>query len=518
MNAKRTFPLLLGPLLFVLILLFVRPAGMSGPARAVLAATVWIATWWILEPVPIPVTSLLPLVLFPLTGALGGGDTASAYGSEIIFLFLGGFVLALAMEKWDLHRRIALTIVKGMGTNPRRVVLGFMLATGFLSCWISNTATAMMMTPIALAVAGQLARLSGRSGGTPDLTRALLLGVAYGASIGGLGTLIGTPGNAILAGVVQRLFGVEITFARWMLFGMPLAALLLLGCWVHLTRVAFRLSADHVSPTDVSTPDASTPDVSTLARDEVARELAALGAVSPEERRVGVVFLVMALAWISRSFLLTPWLPGVTDTVIAVAGAAVLFLLPAGAPPPAQPRSDTAEDRSLLVWSDAAVLPWGILLLFGGGLAVARGFQETGLADWLGGQLTVLEAVPFVVLLLTVALLVNFLTEITSNVATATMILPVMAALAQAIDVHPYGLMIAAVVASSCAFMLPVATPPNAIVFGSGHVRMKDMVRAGVWLNFLSVGVITLLVYFLLPWVWDLDLLTYPEAFRTARP
>ncbi|SDL08818.1 solute carrier family 13 (sodium-dependent dicarboxylate transporter), member 2/3/5 [Catalinimonas alkaloidigena] len=499
LTLRRTFFLLLGPLLFVGVLLWLHPEGMTEEARAVLAVTAWIAVWWITEPVPIPATSLLPLVLFPLTEAVPKGSTASAYGDDIIFLFLGGFVLALAMEKWNLHRRIALTIVSAVGTQPRRVVLGFMLATGFLSCWISNTATAMMMTPIGLAVISQLKNYWGSGEEGSRFARALLLGIAYGASIGGLGTIIGTPGNAILAGMVQRFFRVEITFAQWLLFGMPLAALLLLFCWAYLVRVAFPLAQRGLAQ----------------AGQEIRREKAALGAMSPEERRVFWVFVGMAAAWISRTFLLAKLFPGINDTVIAIGGACVLFLIPAPSTKNAADPS-TPSDR-LLDWSDASALPWGILLLFGGGLAIADGFQQTGLADWLGTRLTVLEGIPFLLILLTVTLMVNFLTEITSNVATATMILPVMAALSQAIGVHPYGLMIGACVASSCAFMLPVATPPNAIVFASGHIRMQDMVRAGIWLNLASVLLIVALIYLLLPVVWNLDLLQYPNAFRSVQ-
>ncbi len=478
---KIPVKLLTGPLLFILIILFLPSQEVGEQGRAILACTAWIAAWWITEAIPIPVTSLLPIILFPLSGALAARPTTAAYGDSTVFLFLGGFVMALAMERWNLHRRIALHIIAAVGTNVHMIVLGFMLATGFLSMWISNTATAMMMLPIGLAVVSQLQYLLSQSqsnagSNATNFGKALMLGIAYGASIGGLATLVGTPTNAIFAAVVRQLYQADISFALWMLFGTPLSAIFLLLCWFYLTRIAYPLRAAHLP--------AGNPSIKA--------ELAALGKISTQEKRVMLIFGLTALAWVSRTFLLNRFLPSLDDTIISLVGATCMFIVPAS----------NTDTHKLLNWEVSKQLPWGLLLLFGGGLAIAAGFKESGLAAWLGQQLVVLKEIEFILLLLVVVLLVNFLTEITSNVATATVILPVMAALADAIGVHPYGLMVATSLAASCAFMLPVATPPNAIVFGSGYFRIKDMAKTGFWLNLLSVLLLTLYIYYVLPLVW----------------
>lgn len=492
--------LLLGPLLFFIILFTLSPEGMSKEALAVLASTVWIATWWITEAIPIPATALLPIILFPLTGAVEEGITNS-YGDSTIFLFLGGFVIALAMEKWNLHRRIALNIILVVGTSTQRLVLGFMVATGFLSMWISNTATAMMMMPIAMAVILHVNDTVGveNPNDTP-FGKAIMLGVAYSASIGGLGTLIGTPPNTIFAGVVKELYGVDLSFARWMLFGVPLSVFMLIFTWVYLVKVAFPINIKELPG----------------GREVIQTEKAQLGKMSFEEKLVLTVFAITAFAWISRSFLVDllaktttvldqyPGIGNIDDTVIAIAAAVTLFVLP----------SRQSKAGKLLRWEDAKNIPWGILLLFGGGLAIAKGFKDSGLAEWIGEQLMVLQNINFILLIAIVATLVLFLTEVTSNTATATMMFPIMASLAFALDVHPYALMIAAGIAASCAFMLPVATPPNAIVFGSGHLRINDMVKTGFWINIVAIFVITLAVYFLMPLVWGMDLNIFPDALK----
>lgn len=484
---RQWIGLVLGPLLFLVTMLWISPEGMSSQAQAVLACTLWISTWWITEAIPIPATSLLPIVLFPLTGALEIGEATSSYGDPTIFLFMGGFMIALTMEKWNLHKRIALTIISWVGTQPSRLLLGSMIATGFLSMWISNTATAMMMVPIGMAITAHVAASLkdnpsiDTSPGKFPFGTAMMLGIAYSASIGGLGTLIGTPPNAIFAAQVKKIFGVEISFASWMLVGVPLVILLLGVTWFYLVKIAY------------PTPIKDLPGGKAI----IQKEKSSLGSTTFEEKAVFTVFVLTALAWITRDLILKNFIPGIDDTIIAIGAAVILFLIPARNHP----------GTFILDWNTAKNLPWGILLLFGGGLAIAAGITGSGLDKWIGQQLIMLEGMNFILILLLVTTLVIFLTEITSNTATATMMYPIMASFAAALGVHPYPLMVAAGLAASCAFMLPVATPPNAVVFGSGSVRIDDMARTGFWLNLLSILVITIVVYFLLPTVWGIDLM-----------
>lgn len=479
--------LLLGPLLFFAVLFGLSPEGMPKEALAVLASTIWIAVWWITEAIPIPATSLLPIVLFPLAGAGAEGIT-SAYADDTIFLFLGGFILAIAMEKWNLHKRIALNIILLVGTSTERIVLGFMIATGFLSMWTSNTATAMMMMPIGLAVISHLKESALGQNVEGNFGKAIMLGVAYSASIGGLGTLIGTPPNTIFAGVVKELYGVQISFAGWMLFGVPLAAILLFAVWFYLVKMAFPIKLKEIPG----------------GKGVIQNEKNQLGTMSSEEISVLIVFILTALAWVTRTFIPFEFMDRVNDTLIAITGALALFILP----------SRRAREGKLLNWKDAKEIPWGILLLFGGGLAIAKGFKESGLAKWIGEQLTLLESVHFLIVILCVTALVLFLTEITSNTATATMMFPIMASLSHALNVHPYALMVAAGIAASCAFMLPVATPPNAIAFGSGHIKIKDMAKAGFWINIFCIFFISLLIYYYMPIAWGIDISVFPQELK----
>lgn len=486
--------LALGPLLFFITLLFFKPEGLSPEGVAILASTMWIATWWITEAIPIPVTSLLPLVLFPLSGGLEVKSTASAYGDETIFLFMGGFMIALAMEKWNLHRRIALTIISAIGTNMDRIVLGFMVATGFLSMWISNTATAMMMVPIGLAIIYQI---SDALKDDPSIDtskenfgfgKALMLGIAYSASLGGIATLIGTPPNTLLAGAINKMYGIELSFAKWMMFGVPLAWSFILITWVYLVKFAF--------PSKIKTLPGG--------RGIIDSEKKNLGKASTEEKIVFTIFVLAAFSWITRTFLLSKFIDGLSDGVIAMVFAILLFIIP----------SVNKKGDHLLDWNTAVKLPWGILLLFGGGLAIASGFVSSELSVWIGSQLSGLSGVHILVVILIVTTLVIFLTEITSNTATASMMYPIMASLAVALGFHPFALMIAAGVAASCAFMLPVATPPNAVVFGSGYLRIPDMAKAGFALNIIGIVLVTAAIYFLLPLLWGIDLTTIPESFK----
>jgi len=483
--------LYLGPTLFILTLLFFAPSGLSFEARAVLATTLWVATWWITEAIPIPATSLLPIFLLPITGALNNATVTSAYGDDIIFLFLGGFFIASAMEKWNLHRRIALAIIAFVGTSTQRILLGFMLATAFLSMWVSNTAAVMMMIPMALAITAQVAAAlqdTPEESDIPIFEKALIFGVGYAGTIGGIGTLIGTPPNIILAAQVRELFGVEISFARWMLIGVPMVAVLLGIAWVYLGRIAFPMRIKGI------------PGGKALIESERAK----LGTISFEERVVAAVFTAAAFLWITRELLWSGLVPELRDGMIAILAAVVLFIVPVR----------TAGRGRILDWKDSKEIPWGILLLFGGGLAIAAGFRETGLSGWLGSQLTVLDSLHLVIIIACATLLILFLTEITSNTATATMILPVVAALALALDIHPFALMIPCAMAANCAFMLPVGTPPNAIIFATEKLTILEMVRVGFIVNLLAAGLIVLTVYFLVPVVFDINLNVVPEAFR----
>ena len=482
---------MIGPALFLVTLLFFESEGLSAEGVAVLAATLWIATWWITEVVPIPVTSLLPIVLLPLTGALEGDAVVASYGNDIIFLFLGGFALAIAMEKWNLHKRIALTIVSMIGTSPRRIILGFMVATTFLSMWVSNTAATMMMIPVGLAVAYQAARTLEKGEHLeeiPKFEKCIVFCIGYAATIGGLGTLIGTPPLAVLAAVSGEVFGQTISFGQWMLFGVPIVILLLAFAWFYLTFVKFRFGFSQL------------PGGKAVIRDEKAL----LGKLSTEEKAVLAIFIGTAFMWISRGFIWDDLLPGISDGMIAVTAAILLFMVP----------TRTGSATRILEWEDSKKIPWGILLLFGGGLAIAAGFVETGLSDWIGDQLLILDGVNIVLTVLVATALVLFLTEITSNAATATMILPVMAAFGLALGVHPYALMVPTAMAANCAFMLPVGTPPNAVMFGTGKVTIMEMVRIGFWLNLAALILIVAATFLLLPHIWGIDLFSVPADFQ----
>ncbi|WP_318312773.1 SLC13 family permease [Flagellimonas crocea] len=467
----------LGPLLFTLIHLFFKGEGLSDQGRDILAATVWIGIWWVFEVLPIAVTALLPIILFPLMDTIPLGDTTASYGDKYVFLYMGGFMLAMAIEKWNLHRRIALYIIKAIGTNMYTIVLGFMVATAFLSMWISNTATTVMVLPMAVSIVKQLKD----NPQTPEnenkiFSKLLMLSIAYAASIGGIATLIGTPPNLVFAGFVQKTYGVDISFWQWMKFGLPVSAVLLVLAWLYLTRLAYPLGK------------ARFPG----GKKEINRLLSELGPMGKEEKMVLFVFVFTALCWITRSFLLQKFIPNIDDTIIAIGAAILLFIIPAN-----------RSGEPLIKWNEAVKIPWGIILLFGGGMAIAKGFQETGLASYLGAQMTFFDGFPLFMLILLVITCINFLTEVTSNLATTAMMLPVLAPLALTLGINPYLLMVACTSAASCAFMLPVATPPNAVVFGSGYLRIPDMVRTGFFMNILSIILMSVAVFYLLPRLWD---------------
>ncbi len=460
---------LFGPLVFILVL--VLPTGtLDGGAKRLTAVVLWMALWWMTEAVPLAITSLIPLVLFPLLAVRGVRHVAPNYANHMIFLFLGGFILALAVEQSGLHKRIALAVLQLVGSSPRRLVWGFLVATAMLSMWLSNTATALMMLPIATGVAGRMS--------DPRAPVRLLLAVAYGASIGGIGTLVGTPPNLVLAGMAPTLVeGLQpLTFGGWMLFGVPFVMLFLPVAGLLLAR---------------GLPSAVGGELG------LAEERAALGPIRPREIRVALLFTLTAAAWITRAGLDFGWFttPGwssllpdpelVSDAVPAVAAAILASLLPSG----------EGDGLRLLTWQEIQMgVPWGVLLLFGGGFAIADAVRFTALDGWIAGNLHGLAGLPLPLVVLSICLITTTATELTSNTATATLLMPVMAALAQVLDVHPYLLMVPATVSASCAFMLPVATPPNAVIIGSGRVGAGDLCREGIWLNIAGAILTTLAV------------------------
>lgn len=476
-NTRQITGLLLGPLLFTVILLLPQPADMPANSLQVAAVALLMATFWISEAIPIPATALLPIVLFPLLGVMPTSKVTLAYGNHLIFLFMGGFLIAIAIEKWQLHKRIALHTILFVGVSANQIILGFMLATAFLSAWISNTATAMLMVTIGIAVIKQTQQHSTETVDSPFAT-ALMLSIAYAASIGGTATLIGTPPNAILAGVIESNFGYSISFAQWMTFGVPLSVTMLFFAWIYLTRFAFKAEFEELPGGKQSIRD----------------KLLDLGPVSSAEKKVLSVFLLVAAGWILRGLFNIEWLEPVSDASIAIAGALLLFVIPV----------NFRQGEYLLDWHSAKNIPWDIIILFGGGFALAMGFTSSGLTEWLANQLLALQGIDLILIIFMVVLLVIFLTEVTSNTATASLLLPVMGAFAVAIQVNPLYLMVAVSLSASFAFMLPVATPPNAIIFSSRKVSIPEMAGAGIWLNIIGSILITLFVIFYLPQVFDM--------------
>lgn len=476
-SSRQKIGLLLGPLLFVFVYLLPQPADMPEHSLRVAAVALLMATYWITEAIPIPATALMPIVLFPLLDVMPTSKVTLAYGNHLIFLFMGGFLIAVTIEKWQLHRRIALRTILLVGVSSNQIILGFMLATAFLSAWISNTATAMMMVTIGLAVVKQAQQDSGSQPDHSNFATALMLSIAYAASIGGVATLIGTPPNAILAGVIESNYGYSIGFAQWMLFGVPVSLTMLALGWFYLTRIAFKSEFDELPG----------------GKHSIQQKLDELGPMSLPEKKVLSIFALVAVSWILRGLLDIEELSAVSDASIAIAGAVLLFIIPA----------DKNMSEPLLDWHTAKTIPWDIMILFGGGFALANGFSSSGLTEWLANQLVSLQNMDLIIIVFMVVLLVIFLTEITSNTATASLMLPVMGAFAVAIQISPLYLMVAVALAASFAFMLPVATPPNAIVFSSRKISIPQMARAGVWLNIIGSILITLYVIFYLPSVFD---------------
>ncbi len=470
-----------GPMVAFLLIFFYHPDIKHPEIGYTLAIAAWMAIWWISEAVPLAITSLLPVALFPLLGVMNGQTVSAAYFNYVIFLFIGGFLIALAMQRWNLHKRIALTILRITGTGKPRLLLGFMLATALLSMWMSNTATAMMVVPILISV---LTEIEPEPEKKRSFSTGVLLGVAYSASIGGIMTLVGTPPNLSFLRIYQVMFpeAPTITFLQWMLFAVPAGILLLAAAFALLYFKYARGS--------------KTKSVKVLPIRQIRKDL---GPMSREEKTVLICFLLMALLWITRSDLeigattIRGWAslfgkPAfINDGTVAIALSLPLFMIPAKG----------IGGSRIMDWETASHLPWDIVLLFGGGFALANGFRDSGLSLWLGGQLQGLSVLSPIIIILIISLLVTFLTELTSNTATTEMILPVLSGMAIATHTHPLLFMLPATLSASMAFMLPAATPPNAIIFGTRRVTIKEMARTGFLLNLIGVVIITAAVYFI---------------------
>jgi len=472
--------LLAGPALFTLMLLLgAQQQMMSVEAWRTAAVGFWMATWWTTEAIPVPVTALLPIVTFDLLGIATANEAAAPYSNTIIYLFLGAFILSLSVERWNLHRRLALMILSHTGTEGKRLIFGFMLVAALLSMWMTNTSTTMMLMPIAISVATVIVEnadgLSARQG--KDFQKAMLLGLAFAATIGGLATLVGTPPNALLAAFLSENYGIEISFVRWMMVGLPVTIIMLPLAWVLLTRIVYK----------VEVPE------SEFARKQLTRMKDEMGPVSAPEKRVAIIFAFVIIAWILRRPI-SGWLPveGLTDTGIAMAGALLLFLVPSG---------DRYQSH-LMTWHDVVRLPWGVLILFGGGLSLASAVANSGLALWLGESLSPISSLGALVMIVAATGLVIFLTELTSNLATTATFLPVVGAIAIQSGISPLVICIPVTLAASCAFMLPVSTPPNAIVYSAGILTIPDMVTAGILLNLAGMCLVTMVAMWITPIVF----------------
>ncbi len=483
-------------ILLALLIYFSMPGDVPHEAKVTAAVAALMGAWWMTEAIPIPATALLPLILFPVLSGVAINQVGASYGNSIIFLFMGGFMLALAMQRWNLHRRIALVTVRAMGTSPSMVVAGFMAATGFLTMWVSNTATAVMMIPIGVSVLMLVAKLSGgmdvdaaTAAADPESEEvkqfviksnfgtALMLGIAYASSVGSLATIIGTPPNTLLVGYLSANHDIHIGFGQWMLVGLPLAVVFLFLTWFLLTKVLFK------------------PEIAEIpgGRELMTAEIKKLGPMSQGEIRVAIIFALAALAWVFVP-LIWPENTPITDAGIAMVVGLVLFTLPAGA----------NKGVRLLNWGTAEKLPWGVLLLFGGGLALSAQFTSSGLTEWIGKVTQGIGGLPTVLVVVILTTGIIFLTELMSNTATAATFLPVAGGVAMGIGVDPMLLTIPVALAATCAFMLPVATPPNAIAFGSGYVTIGQMVRGGLWLNLIGIVLITITVMTLAVWVFSI--------------
>lgn len=474
-----------------LVLGFILPDSLSFEGKAVAGVALWMALWWMTEAAPIPVTSLLPLAVFPLFGMAPMSEVAAPYADTVVFLVMGGVILGLATEKSQLHLRIALWTIRLVGTRPSQIVLGIMIASAFISAWVSNTATAVIMVPIAASIL-KLVREVDPDAASPRLAASLLLGVAYGVTIGSTATLIGQPPMALMKGHLKKAHDIEIAFGEWMLVGVPWAIVMTGIAWLVLTKLVFR------------------PEINELpgGKEMIENEFRKLGKMTTPERRVAWIFIIAILFWVVVPFLKDiewvatnlAFLGRISDAQVAMAAAVACFLVPA------KKRSEDATGQPLLRWSSAKEIPWGLLLLFGGGLSLSAMFTVTGFSAWIGSQVSAWTALPKVLVLVAIIVLALVLTELTSNTATAAAFFPIFSAVALGMGINPLFMTIAVTLAVCSAYMLPVATPSNAVAFGSGEITIKQMVRAGIWLNLISIAMVMIVLYTLVPLVFGVSL------------
>jgi len=488
---------LLAPVLFTYIIFFVELDPSNSSIAYTLAVAILMALWWATEVVPLAITSLLPLILFPVLGIMNGKDVSSTYFNHVIFLFIGGFLVALAIQRWDLHKRIALKILLTVGVSPGRILLGFMLGTAFLSMWISNTATTMLMIPILLSIISKLEDINSKKR-VKQFSIGLLLSIAYSASIGGIATLVGTPPNLSFVRIFNIYFeeAPEISFASWFFYAIPMVVIMIIISWFYLYLVFVK----------------GRKRWKNIGKSTIKAEYQSLGKWSYEEVILSIIFVTMALLWFFRvdinigSYTIYGWSnlfehpKYFNDGTVAILMATSLFLIP----------SQKKKGKFLMNWKTAKKIPWEIILLFGGGFALATGFKESGLSLWIGEQLVWLKDIHPIVIILTIAIVISFLTELTSNTATVETFLPVLAGLAMSIQINPLLFMLPATIAGSLAFMLPVATPPNAIVFGTKRLKVIDMSRTGFILNIIGILIVTLSTYYLATYIFNIDINTYP--------
>ncbi len=465
---------LIGPVFFISVLLF-KPFSLDTLSLKVLAVAVLMISWWITEAIPMPAVAIIPLVLFPLMGISKIAETAAPYANEVIFLFMGGFIIGLAIEKWNLHKRIALSIVQFTGTGGNKIILGFIIATGFISMWLSNTATTMMMYPIAASVISVVGGKNITEKQSKNFALCIMLSIAYASNFGGIATIIGTPPNVAYASFMSKKYGFDVSFSSWIMVCAPISLLLLLSLYLVLTK----MYPNHI---------ASNVDMQSL----IKTELSQLGPMSIPEKRVLYVFLTTAFLWITRDMINKTGVVKLDDNMIAVFGALLMFMIPSGS-------SNGAQER-ILVWPDTSKMAWGILLLFGGGIALAGALEKAGLINMLGKWLAGFSGTSIFVLILVVAVLSIFISEVMSNVAQVIVFAPVVTGIAEAINVNPFLLGIPMTLAASCASMMPMGTPPNAIVFSSGHIKLKQMVKTGFVMNLISILLIVLFTYFVVPY------------------
>lgn len=488
-SPAKWFGFFFGLAIFSLIMLAPSPEGLSDEGWKTAAVALLMASWWITEVIPISATAMIPLILFPLLGISDIAQTTTPYANPMIFLFMGGFIIAIAMQEWGLHRRIALNIIRTIGSRPKNIVAGFMVSAIFMSMWVSNTAATMMMLPIALSVIG----LTHSEKNTPAENEqyhyfavALMLAIAFSASVGGLATVIGTPTNALLIGFVQESYGIEISFAQWMTVGLPIVIFGFPVLFYSLTHLVYPIRFKTLPG----------------GREYIEKEITALGKMSRPEMIVATVFSLVALLWMTRPLIERYIIEGISDAGIAIFGALLLFLIPV----------NVQRGRFMLSWKAAERLPWGVLILFGGGLTLAGAIQRTGLAEWIGGYFGILAGWPVILIILIVCMVIIMFTEMASNSATAAAFLPIIGSVAIGIGENPLILAVPVAIVASCAFMLPVATPPNAIVYGSNVMTIPEMAKAGIVLNVLFAVLITLLTYFLFTLILGIELGTVPEG------